>query len=285
LASFACEAKELSIPEVGIELAEVPDKASAAIMGTDTDGYEAVFRIGEAIFVVYRSNLTVPPGTVATDSSWRSSFTVEPNLIDWPQPTGQPTLVSGQPAWASWRAYKTRGDTRFDLTVCVIADAHPYLIQVTAHSRTGKKPADFDTAVQSLESVRFIPLPELRFPTKLKNPPDFPRFTLPQNRDYYPPPAQRLGETGDADITFRIDGSGRAQEVQQTYAVTPDLGMAAENLVRTLSFQVPPNWVQFGADRQHFNVEVQFSLNCHHSCTYPPRISDAAVFGVSAQFK
>jgi len=280
-----CHAKDVSLPGVGVDLLGVPDYSSEPIARSDTGGYEAVVRIGEALVVAYRNDGPVSAGTVATDESFRSSLTERPNLIDWPQSKGKETTVAGQPAWAAYRAYGTPKMITYVLVVCVVSNAHAYLLQVSAHSPS-KKPPDFDIAVQAVQNLRFLPVPRAA-----PSPPESPRSSglrIPMNaprwRDFYPEPARRLEEQGEVDLEFHIDAAGRSRDITETYAAAPDLGKSAKDLIKTAAFDVPSDWVQRGMDKESFHMEVQFVLKCHGHCSYPPRIAGTQVMTVSAEF-
>jgi TonB family protein len=281
-----CRAKDISLAEVGVDLFRLPDYASVPVVRSEPDGYEAVLRVGEALVVVYRNDGLVSAGTVATDESFRSSLTATPNLVDWPQSQGKATMVAGQPAWAAYRAYGTREMITYVLVVCVVSNAHAYLLQVSAHSpsKETKKPMDFDLAVQAVQNLRFVSVTHL-----VPSPPEAlntsgmrVRMRTARWRDFYPEPARRLHEQGEVDLEFRIDARGHAQDISETYAAAPDLGKSAQELIRTAVFDVPSDWVQ--RESNPLRMEVQFVLNCHGNCSYPPRIAGTQVMTVAAQF-
>jgi len=100
-----CQSKDVSIPEVGIDLANAPDKASAPMVNRETDGVEGIVRIGEAVLVMYRSSKAVSAGAAVTDEALRTSLKSLPGLIGRPQSKGRLTLLAGYPAWAYFDAY------------------------------------------------------------------------------------------------------------------------------------------------------------------------------------
>jgi hypothetical protein len=279
-----CHAKDVAIPEVGIELTSAPDITSAPFVHREPDGAEGMVRIGEALIVVYRGDAAVPDGTVATEESSRSSLKTAPNLIYWPQTQGTPAALAGRPAWVSYRAYYSLYQVKYVLVASTVIDAHWYVLQVSAQS-PAKKPEDFDTAVTAVQNARFGPTgpaPEVVAELPQGTSPHLPRIKPGRIWSFYPPTAIRAEEEGEVDFEFRIDGHGEARDIKVTHALARDLKASAQNWISGIRFDVPHDWEQRGADQQVFRFEVQYTLHCpgRSSVAYPPRVVGAEVVSV-----
>jgi Gram-negative bacterial TonB protein C-terminal len=169
--------------------------------------------------------------------------------------------------------------------VCTVVDAHWYILQVSAYSGS-QKPADFDTAVATLQNVRFgmvKPTPQV-----VSDPGDgsLPRArSVHDNESFYPPYAIRRGEEGDVDVEFRIDGRGQPRDINETYVAYRDFVASAERMVSGFRFEVPNDWEPRGADKQVFTIELQYSIRCAgHALAYPPRVFGSTVIAICAGF-
>jgi TonB family protein len=287
LAPALCYPKDVAIPAVGIELTGAPEITGAPVVHRESDGAEAIVRLGEALIVVYRGDTAVPNGTVATEEASESRLKTAPDLIYWPQTPGRPTILAGQPAWASYYTYEHRQLTDYVLVVSTVIDAHWYILQVIAQSRSDK-PADFDRAVETLQDARFGQMgavSELVPEPAQATPPGLPRGRLDSKQEFYPPDALRREEQGDVDLEFRIDGHGQVRDIRKTYAATRDLAASAQEMIQRTGFDVPNDWEQRGADKQVFTVEVQYNVRCHGpGLRYPPRVVEAEVIYICAGF-
>ena len=89
---------------------------------------------------------------------------------------------------------------------------------------------------------------------------DLPPFLPSDELTYYPAEARRLGQKGFVDLTFAIDGEGRAVHIKQVCRTLPLLRESAVRGLASSRFRVPPNWEQAGAASREFGFEFQYRL-------------------------
>ena len=89
---------------------------------------------------------------------------------------------------------------------------------------------------------------------------DLPPFLPSDELTYYPDEARRLGQKGFVDLTFAIDGEGRAVHIKQVCYTLPLLRESAVRGLASSRFRVPPNWEQAGAASREFAFEFQYRL-------------------------
>lgn len=288
LTPIVCQARDISIPEIGVTFLGAPENTSAPMLHPDLNGEEGIVRMGEALVVVYRGSDTVAPKAAVTDEGFRASLQSMPDLIIHSRSKGALTSLAGRRAWAFYDVYASEYLVDYVLVVYVIIDEHLYILQVAAHTPSKKSP-DFDVAVRTLQNASFfLPVHGSGHATNFASTPgtgSLHHVRHRVNEILYPPRAQRLGEQGEVDMEFRIDRGGHPRDVRETYAATRDLGAAAERQIRTLRFDVPRDWAESGSDNRIIQAEFQFSLRCRADspAIYPPRVVGASVISVCAQ--
>jgi hypothetical protein len=291
LSSTVTYGKEIAIPELGVVLPGVPDKASAPQIVERPSGYAATLQIGTTGLSVYRDDKPVPPNASLADAAFRAGLQVMPEGKPEPGAKTAMTVVDGHEAW-TWAAARRAGPSPFVIYDCVtfvIVDQHLYRFAANSLAQ-GTRPPEFVSAVETMSSVRFEPLrsPDPPPPITLADAKSgkTPRFVAgPVDFELYPAAAKRRGEHGAVDFEFTIDGRGHVRDIKQTYSAGSDLGKDIPHYLENGVFRVPVGWAQAGLENQHYKFEVQYSFIRHGApCTEqkPARAVGAEAIAICA---
>jgi hypothetical protein len=159
--SFAAQAGEVEVPELGVHLTAVPSAATKPQVSEATQqpaGYGAVMRLGAAELDIFREGDPVPPGSDVADPGYRASLDRRYHGNVESKTLGAPTSLGGHNAWTVVDARSGSGDlTRYTCLTYVIVDRHLYRLAVTAEGSPARPP-EFDELVKALSSVSFEPV-------------------------------------------------------------------------------------------------------------------------------
>jgi TonB family protein len=275
LASYA---EGVGIPELGIQIADLPGGASKPEVIQRLDGYLAILRLGKATLTIARLEDPVSPGSGVRDARYRAAQQADFDEDLGPKPHGESTVVAGHDAWTGFSARRSGPNVTYTCVTYAIVDQHLY--RLLAHATGGdSRPPDFDAAVRAMSELTFGPIDRSAATAGaasglLK----MPAFHPDNSLDWYPAAAKRRGEQGVVDLEFSIDSKGHARDLQETYAVSDTLGKSAQALLQSTAFRVRPNWEENGYQKLRFNIEVQFWMGepgrpCPEYS--PPRIPSA----------
>lgn len=275
-------AAEISIPELGVELVDVPSGVEKPAIQGRIDGWTATLHIGKATLKIDRFEDIVPSGSDIRNDRFRAAQE-PPEYAAHPLPRGQRTGINGLRAWTSTYALRSGvpggKDALYRSVTYVVADQHVYSAAAYEIGAADTPPADFVAAVRIISDLKFVAVDRSGISNTgplsglIRKP-----FFNPSSQDYYPAAAKRHGETGVVDLEFSIDGKGHARDISQIYADTTDLGASAHRLLTDLHFYLPSGWEANGYQKLRFTLEVQyFLMGSSHPCgnELPPRVSDA----------
>lgn len=272
-------AAEISLPELGIHLVNLPVDVEKPEVKRHIDGYTATLHIGKATLEIDRLDDAVPSGSDIRNDTFRASqeagFPFPP-----PHVRGQATVIEGHDAWTSTSAVRAGASgtqVAYTSITYALVDAHLYRFKAIGWGGD-KPPPDFVAAVQAMSDLKFATVDsstvaETEPPSGLIKMPYF----WPTSKDYYPAAAKRRGETGIVNFEFSIDGTGHARDVRQIYSATGDLGASARSLLTDVQFHLPPDWESKGYQKLRFTFEVHYALWASgHPCEQLPlRVPDA----------
>jgi hypothetical protein len=275
-------AAEISIPELGVELVNVPSGMDRPEVIRRFDGYATVLDFGKARLNISRFEEAVPSGSDIRNDRFRAAQE-PPSYAMHPHPRGQATTVDGHDAWTITWAVRSGApgseEVLWTSITYALVDQHVYSFD--AHGIGGNAPpADFVAAVRAISDLTFIAVDRSaesggKPPSGLIRMPGF----FPSNRDWYPAAARRRGDVGVVDLEFSIDGKGHARDVQQIYAATEELAASARSMLTDMQFHLTSGWEDRGYQKLRFTIEVQYSLKgSGHPCVgeaLPPRVPDA----------
>lgn len=261
LLPLASHAASVDIPELGVELPDVPSGITTARAVERPDGYEWQTQLGTSTLSIYREERPTPAGSNVSDRNYRATLDVKFHTPVKSQTTGSATAVGGQPAWTAVGSQRLGA---LPLVVSnwltyVIVDDHLYRLAVSALAQGGR-PSEFDSLVKAVSGVSFGPIRRTQTEPAASKAGDMPRFVSGGNQDFYPAKAKRLNEQGVVGVVFNIDGTGRVQRIKQLYADAPDLAAGAGDFLVDGVFRVPSNWEETAYDKQRFFMEFQFSI-------------------------
>lgn len=257
----------LDIPELGVQVPNVPSGTSKPTVLAHVDGYSASLRIGTASLLIARVQEPVPAGSDIRDAGFRTQVSFNDYL--GPKFHSDATYINGHPAWTNSSARRSGpGPVHWSCVTYVIVDQHLYHFSASADGGD-KPPADFTAAVQAMSDTTFIPVvaPSNATPSGLLR---MPASRFKNDMDYYPASAKRRGEGGVVDLEYSIDSKGRAQDVRQLYSTSDVFYKSAMELLQRSSFDIGPNWAAMGYDKVRFTVEVAFAISESFPCKDPP---------------
>jgi hypothetical protein len=272
-------AAEISLPELGIHLMNLPDGVEKPEVKRRIDGYTATLHIGTATLEIDRLDDVVPSGSDIRNETFRASqeagFPFPP-----PHVRGQATVIDGHNAWTSTSAVRSGApgaQIAYTSITYALVDAHLYRFRAKGWGGD-TPPPDFIAVVRAMSDLTFATVDspavaESESPSGLIKMPYF----WPSSKDYYPAAAKRRGDTGIVNLEFSIDGKGHARDVRPIYAATELLGASARSLLTDVQFHLPPDWENKGYQKLRFTFEVHYALwESGHPCAQLPlRVPDA----------
>jgi hypothetical protein len=281
--SNAAMAAGLEIPEVGVQLANVPPEVGTPFVDERPDGYSAVLMFGVASLVLVREDPLLPAERAVSDADFQKTLRARHRSIGDRIETAALANIGGQPAWFMSGIRATGPVNVWYIDAFVIVDRQ--VVRITAEALgKSKRPADFERAVALLTSVTFGAVRRPEPPVAVAGAKSVmpPRF-VSAGGDLYPAPAVRLEREGSVGITFRIDGKGRVHDVKQIFSDYLELGMNIAEFLNNCRFRVPEDWSASGNAKRQFTAEIQFVLAEHASkCpkSRPSRVPEVEVMQV-----
>ena len=255
-------AADLAIPALGIRLSDLPVGVASAEVKARIDGYTATLHINTAVLRVDRMEETLPSGADIRNATFRANQEAGFAGSPFANPKGQPTTINGRDAWTTSSAVRSpEGTVNYSSSTLVVVDDHLYRLSAHGWWRGDGPPPDFLVAMKALSSATFEPVDRTSVsggapPSGLVKMPYF----LPSSNNYYPDASRRRGETGVVDLEFSIDGKGRARDVQESYAVTPELAASTRRMLAETQFHISPGWEDHGYQKLRFTFEVHYAL-------------------------
>jgi len=282
-------AEELVIPALGVRIADLPGNAAPPQVAARLDGVTAVLQIGAATLYIDRLDAPQAPDSDVGDPAWRATFFgtsygTTPSAAPGAEPYSQATRVGEHDAWTTAHAQRHGNYVFYSSATYTIVDQHLHLVRATAEGGD-TMPPDYAAAVHVMAHLGFI-APDPAEVAKLGTPNGLVMMPkgvgIKSEIDFYPASARYRGAQGIADVDYSIDRNGLARDVRVLYATSADFAKSAQELVKRVSYRVPPDWDQKGYQNGRFTLEVQYRLVSKMPCPpqVPPRVVTSEVVQV-----
>lgn len=285
----ALHAAEISIPELGVELVDVPVGVERPEMKRRFDGYTATLHFGKATLRIDRFDEEVPSGSDIKSASFRATQE-PPSYTLHPHARGQATTINGHDAWTSAFSLPDGAPgshlVGYTSVTYALVDQHVYSLAAYG-SGADAPPSDFLAAVRAISGLRFVSVD--RSAVSDSEPRSglirMPYFD-PSSKDYCPAASKRRDETGVVDLKFSIDGKGQARDVEQIHAATEDLETSARSLLTDVKFHLASGWEDKGYQKLRFTIEIKYVVRGSSppgGKESPPSVSDLQVVVVCSR--
>lgn len=156
LVLYGSHADALDVPELHLQLGQLPPDASKPAVTHEAAGTELTTQLGPATLTIYRDNAAAPPGSDVAEPQYRASLDARFDRSIDSKSQGAPTSVGGHSGWTVISVHPAAGSVLYTCLTYVLVQEHLYRLTVRAQSTHGR-PQEFDSLVGAMSAVSFEP--------------------------------------------------------------------------------------------------------------------------------